>query len=339
MVKVAIVILNWNGRSLMAKFLPFIIKYTDFADSKLYVIDNFSTDDSLFFLQDSYPNVEVVALDKNYGFAEGYNKGLEYIKATYYVLLNSDIEVSKNWLTPLISVLDNNNRIAIVQPKILSERNKDYFEYAGASGGFIDKLGFPFCRGRIFDFIEQDENQYDSAREIFWASGACFVVRSTIYWDNGGFDPYFFAHMEEIDLCWRVGNKGFKIMCIPSSIVYHVGGATLEENNPYKTYLNYRNNMLMIYKNISSKDLCNTICKRRIYNFISAFKLLLSGKWDLFKAIFKADKDFRKAKKLYNRANMQGNINILNNNNIVYQRNIVIAYYFYKKRTFDALNF
>ena len=337
--KVAIVILNWNGKHLLNKYLLSIVNNTDFTSSKLYVIDNCSTDDSVSFLQNNYPEIGVVILDKNYGFAEGYNKGLVGIKSEYYVLLNSDVEVTENWLQPMISTLDNDKDIAVVQPKILAERNKDFFEYAGASGGFIDKLGFPFCRGRIFGSLEKDQGQYQSSREIFWASGACFVIRASVFWDNNGFDSYFFAHMEEIDLCWRIRNKGFTIMCLPESVVYHVGGATLDESNPYKTYLNYRNNMLMIYKNVVVEDLKAIILKRRIYNYISALKFLFSGKWKLFKAIVKADKDFRQAKGQYPREKLDIYRNTFKDKNIVYQQNIVIAYYLHKKKRFDTLDF
>lgn len=339
MLKVAIVILNWNGKDLLKQFLPSVVQYSDPSLSKVYIIDNYSTDDSLSFLHSTYPEIEIISLDKNYGFAEGYNLGLKKIESEFYILLNSDVEVTENWLSPLIYTLENNEDVAIVQPKLLSERNRVYFEYAGASGGYIDKLGFPFCRGRIFDTLEQDNLQYESSKQIFWASGACFAIKKSIFDDHNGFDSYFFAHMEEIDLCWRIGNSGYKIMCIPQSVVYHVGGATLKDTSPYKTYLNYRNNMLMIYKNIADSDLKSTIKKRRFYNYIAALKSLISGNLSIYKAIIKADKDFQQSKKLYARDESKKTLNIFKNSTVVYQKNLIISYYFLRKKKFDNLDF
>ncbi|HCO67924.1 MAG TPA: glycosyl transferase family 2, partial [Dysgonomonas sp.] len=264
MKKFAIVILNWNGKDLLEKYLPFLLKYTDTTIADIVIADNHSTDGSIEFLKTNYPNLSLIILPENYGFAEGYNKALAQVEAEYYVLLNSDVEVTENWLAPLTDFLDKNADTACVQPKILAERNKEYFEYAGACGGFIDKYGYPFCRGRIFATVENDEQQYNNPLQIFWATGACMVIRSKDFKDAGGFDGTFFAHMEEIDLCWRLNARGRKIYCIPQSVVYHVGGATLSKESPRKTFLNFRNNMLMLYKNLGYENF-----KRLFYTRIS----------------------------------------------------------------------
>ena len=229
--KVAVVILNWNGAKMMQRFLPNIIKYTR---GTIYVADNASTDDSLNILAKDFPKVKTILLDKNYGFAEGYNKALAKINAEYFVLLNSDVEVKDDWLTPLIDFMDRHPKIAACQPKILSQSHPDTFEYAGASGGFLDSLGYPYCRGRIFDTLEQDNGQYNTSLPIFWATGAAMTVRSAVYLEVGGLDGRFFAHMEEIDFCWRLRSRGYGIVCLPTSTVYHVGGGTLPQNNPQK---------------------------------------------------------------------------------------------------------
>lgn len=338
--KTAIVILNWNGKILLEKFLPILIENTAANDCNIFVIDNASTDDSCSFLASHYPTINIIELDKNYGFAGGYDKGLKFVDYEYYILLNSDVEVTSGWITPLIDFLDNNKDVAVVQPKIRSQRNKEYFEYAGACGGFIDKMGFPFCRGRIFDTLEQDNKQYDTIRDIFWASGACFVIRSAEFWKHFGFDENFFAHMEEIDLCWRIWLSGSRIVCVPESVVYHVGGGTLNEESPFKTYLNYRNNMLMLYKNLDNSLLKAIISKRRIYNFIAAFKFIISGKMKLAQAIFKADKDFRRQKENYNeyRNNKENTTRHLYGH-VIYENNLVYKYFIKKKKTFEKLNF
>lgn len=299
MKKVSVVILNWNGRSLLEKFLPSLIKYTNNNDADIIIADNASSDDSISFLKNTYPTLQIIQLSENYGFAEGYNKALSMIDSEYYVLLNSDVEVSENWLQPLISFLDSHQETACVQPKVLSERNKEYFEYAGGSGGFIDKYGYPFCRGRIFDTVEKDTHQYDQSIQIFWATGACMAIRAEEYKNTGGLDSTFFAHMEEIDLCWRLNARGKQIHCIPQSVVYHVGGATLDEESPRKTFLNFRNNMLMLYKNLSEKELRRIYKTRIILDYIAALKMALTGKLKNAKAILEAQKEFRKIKKNY----------------------------------------
>lgn len=296
MSKVAVVILNWNGAGMMEKYLPKVLDYSR-DDAEIWVADNSSTDNSMQLLREHFPMVKILKLDKNYGFAEGYNKALKEIDVDYYVLLNSDVEVTHHWLTPLIELLDSHPEIAACQPKLLSEEDKDRFEYAGASGGFIDAFGYPFCRGRIFTTVENDEGQYDYRQEIFWATGACMMIRSKDYWMVHGMDARFFAHNEEIDLCWRLALLGRKIYCEPESVVYHVGGGTLPKGNPMKTFLNFRNNLTMLYKNLSDKELHKVMAVRKMLDYIAAFEaLILQGNYNDFKAIFKARHAFQQWK-------------------------------------------
>ena len=255
--------------------------------------DNASTDNSLEVLKRHFPEVKIIVLEKNWGFAEGYNKALEQIEAKYYVLLNSDVEVPHHWLTPLIEFMDNHPDTAACQPKLLSEKNRDAFEYAGACGGFIDRYGYPFCRGRVFETVENDNGQYDYATEVFWATGACMVVRADDFKRSGGFDARFFAHNEEIDLCWRLRLSGRKIYCIPDSFVYHIGGGTLPKNNPMKTYLNFRNNLTMLYKNLPDEELHRVMRIRAFLDYVAAFQALLSGRRGDFKAILNGRKAFK----------------------------------------------
>lgn len=293
MEKVAIVILNWNGAKMLTRFLPNVLEYSR-KDATVYVADNASTDNSVELLKQHFPEVRLVLLDKNWGFAEGYNKALEKINAEYYVLLNSDVEVSHHWLSPLIEFMDNHKKVAACQPKLLSENDRDSFEYAGACGGYLDRYGYPFCRGRIFDVVETDNGQYDYDVEVLWATGACLMIRSSDFKLSGGFDARFFAHNEEIDLCWRLRLMGRKIFCIPDSFVFHVGGGTLPKNNPMKTYLNFRNNLLMLYKNLPDSELNKVMRARMILDYVAAFKSLLTGCVGDFKAIVKARRDFKK---------------------------------------------
>lgn len=246
--KLAVAILNWNGRNWLEQFLPGVVQFSQNAD--IYVIDNLSTDDSIEFLEKHFPTVQIVKNDKNYGFAGGYNEGLKGIKNEYYCLLNSDVEVTENWTEPVLELLESNPSISAVQPKILSYHNRSYFEFAGAAGGLIDNLGYPYCRGRVFDALEEDKGQYNDEAEIFWASGCCFFIRSKDFWEQNGFDARFFAHQEEIDLCWRLINSGKKIYYTGKSQVYHVGGGTLNKQSARKTYLNMRNNLSMLLKNL-----------------------------------------------------------------------------------------
>ena len=293
MAKVAIVILNWNGQKMLAKFLPNVIEYSR-QDAEIWVADNSSSDGSMHLLETQFPQVKTIVLEQNFGFAEGYNRALRQIEADYYVLLNSDVEVSHHWLTPLIEFMDSHPQVAACQPKLLAEYDKDCFEYAGACGGFLDKYGYPFCRGRIFGMVERDNGQYDYQQEILWATGACMMIRSADYWKAGGLDGRFFAHNEEIDLCWRLRLMGRKIYCIPESEVYHVGGGTLPKSNPMKTFLNFRNNLTMLYKNLSDKELSHVMRTRWFLDYLAAFEmLLLQRNWGDFKAVFKARKAFK----------------------------------------------
>ena len=262
--KAAVIILNWNGEKLLQDFLPSVIKNTNPALGKVVVADNASTDRSLEVMRAQFPEVEVVVLDKNYGFAGGYNRVIAGREEDVVVLLNSDVEVAEGWLEPLLEALEREERLVAVQPKIKSYRDKDYFEYAGACGGFLDYLGFPFCRGRILNDVEKDEGQYDDEREVFWCSGAALCIRRRAYLDAGGLDERFFAHMEEIDLCWRLRNQGAVLKVCPRSVVYHLGGGSLPMNHPRKLFLNYRNNWLMLYKNLSPKAWRRIIWRRRL---------------------------------------------------------------------------
>jgi len=296
MEKVAIVILNWNGRAMMEKYLPSVVSCSE-GDAVVCVADNASTDDSVDWLKRHYPDVRLVVLEKNWGFAEGYNQALRQIDAEYYVLLNSDVEVTAGWLTPLVAWMDAHPQAAACQPKLLAVHDKSSFEYAGACGGYLDKYGYPFCRGRIFDTIEKDEGQYDSVAEVLWATGACMLVRSRAYWEVGGLDGRFFAHNEEIDLCWRLHERGYTIWCLPESRVFHVGGGTLPKVNPMKTYLNFRNNLTMLYKNLPDEDLPKVMRWRWFLDYVAAFEtLIVNRNVGDFKAIFRARRDFQRWK-------------------------------------------
>ena len=280
--------MNFNGKNWLEKFIPTFITHSE-KDAGIYVIDNGSSDDSLLYLNNNFPSIKTIQLEKNLGFAGGYNEGLKKINAEFFIIVNSDIEVTKNWIPPLIKVLKNNTNISAVQPKIKSYNNKDYFEYAGAAGGFIDALAYPFCRGRVFDYAELDKKQYDTYSEIFWSSGACMAIKSKDFKDVGGFDKDFFAHMEEIDLCWRLKNLGKNIFYTSESTVYHFGGGTLKYNSPKKTYLNYRNNLWMIHKNYKGEiPLILFVLIRILLDQISGFKLVLSGDLKGYFSIIKA---------------------------------------------------
>ena len=292
--KLAIVILNWNGRAMLAEYLPTVIEYSH-NEAVVYVADNASTDDSMQLIHDKFKGCKTILLDQNYGFAEGYNRALKQIEADYYLLLNSDVEVTHHWLTPLLEFMDAHPEAAACQPKLLSECDKDSFEYAGAAGGYLDKYGYPFCRGRIFNTIESDSGQYDYNTEILWATGACLLIRSRDYWDAGGLDARFFAHSEEIDLCWRLRLMGRKIYCIPDSRVYHVGGGTLPKSNSMKTFLNFRNNLTMLYKNLPENELRSVMRIRWFLDYLAALQMLfLNRNIGDCKAIFRARKAFKK---------------------------------------------
>ena len=292
MKKISVVILNWNGVGMLQKFLPKVVEYSAMEGVEICVADNASTDESVSYLQANFPNVRLIVLDKNYGFAEGYNRALEQVEVEYVVLLNSDVEVTPHWLEPLVEYMNTHPEVAACQPKIRSERNKEYFEYAGAAGGYLDKYGYPFCRGRLFDVVEKDEGQYDTVSSVFWATGAALFIRLKDYWEAGGLDGHFFAHMEEIDLCWRLRSRGRGIVCIPQSVVYHVGAATLKKENPRKTFLNFRNNLLMLYKNLPEKDLKRVMFVRGVLDGVAAVVFLLKGEKEAAKAVLQARKEF-----------------------------------------------
>jgi len=285
--KVAIAILNWNGKHWLNKFLQNVVDNSNLAD--VYVIDNASSDDSVNFIKSYFPNVKIIANPKNYGFAKGYNEGLKHISADIYCLLNSDVEVTKDWISPILKLFGKDEEISAIQPKILDYNKKKYFEYSGAAGGFIDNLGYPYCRGRIFNNIEKDNGQYDDEIEIFWASGCCLFIRSNCFWKVGGFDEFFFAHQEEIDLCWRVKNFGGKIYYTGNSTIFHVGGGTLNKQNPQKTYLNFRNNLCTLLKNLPKNKLY-IIFIRLLLDGLAGIYLLIkygfSHTWAIIKAHF-----------------------------------------------------
>jgi GT2 family glycosyltransferase len=292
--KVAIVILNWNGAKMLAQYLPNVLNYSR-EEATVYVADNASTDESLELLRRDFPECQLIVLEQNWGFAEGYNKALAQIDAEYYLLLNSDIEVTHHWLTPLVEFMDTHADVAACQPKLLSIYDKDMFEYAGASGGYLDRYGYPFCRGRIFDTVEEDNGQYDYATQVLWATGAALMIRASDYWDCGGLDGRFFAHNEEIDLCWRLCIRGRKVYCLPESYVYHVGGGTLPKSNPMKTFLNFRNNLTMLYKCLPDDELKHVMRWRWFLDYLAAFEmLLLKRNWGDFCAVFRARRAFRR---------------------------------------------
>ncbi len=251
----AVVILGWNGKKFLEQFLPSVVKYTSPELCEIVVADNCSTDGSVDFVSKNYRGIRQIQNKSNNGFAGGYNDALKQVHAKYYVLLNQDVEVTENWIERIIEEMERDENVAAAQPKLRSYHQRDYFEYAGACGGYLDRHSYAFCRGRIFDFIEKDEGQYDDVKEIFWATGACMFVRSDVFWKVGAFDADFFAHQEEIDLCWRIKNSGYRILCVPSSVVYHVGGGSLPNGNPHKAYLNFRNNLMMMFKNLKKREL------------------------------------------------------------------------------------
>ena len=297
MEKVAIVILNWNGEKMLREYLPSVIQYSR-DEATVYVADNASTDNSLELLRTHFPEVKLIILEKNWGFAEGYNKALKQMDAEYYLLLNSDIEVTHHWLTPMIEYLDSHDDVAACQPKLLSIFDKDSFEYAGASGGYLDRFGYPFCRGRIFETVEKDNGQYDYATDILWATGAVLMIRAKDYWEAGGLDGRFFAHNEEIDLCWRLRIMGRRIVCLPESYVYHVGGGTLPKGNPMKTFLNFRNNLTMLYKCLPDEELKYVMRWRWWLDYLAAWEMLiLKRNLGDFKAIYRARRAFKRWKK------------------------------------------
>lgn len=297
----SVIILNWNGAEMLRRYLPSVVKSQESSakryDFEVIVADNGSTDNSLEVLAKEFPSVKTIVLDQNYGFAEGYNRAIAQVDSEYTVLLNSDVEVTEGWLDPLLAYLDTHTDVAAVQPKIRSWLRRSHFEHAGAAGGYLSKLYFPYCRGRILWHVEEDKGQYDTAAEVDWTSGACMCVRTKVYKECGGLDAAFFAHMEEIDLCWRMRNAGWRLVCVPESVVYHLGGGALNYESPRKTYLNHRNNLLMIYKN--KQHPYGVLFIRGLLDYVAACFYLVQGRWGAFKAVFQARRDYRKMKKAY----------------------------------------
>lgn len=325
MISTAVIILNWNGREHLEQFLPSVITHTP-RGVRIIVADNGSTDDSVAFLRQSYPNIEIVELGYNHGFAKGYNLALEQIEAECFVLLNSDVEVTEGWLEPLVATITNSHNVGAVAPKLRSYGYRDKFEYAGAAGGYIDILGYPFCRGRILSTLESDNGQYDDKREVFWASGAAFCCRAELFRRLGGFDADFFAHMEEIDLCWRMQLAGYKIMIEPRSVVYHLGGGTLPNDSPRKLYLNYRNNLMMLFKCSPTWQRCLVAVARPMADALSALVYLVKGQRELASAVWQAYKEFFLRHKELGKKRKAVRSKVKQESQTIYKGSIVIRY-------------
>ncbi|MEP0367170.1 MAG: glycosyltransferase family 2 protein [Cyclobacteriaceae bacterium] len=325
MAKVAVVILNYNGEQYLRDFLPGVIQHSP--EAEIVVADNCSSDRSRQLIKNQFASVTLLELTENHGYAGGYNEALKQVDAQYYLLLNSDVEVTAHWLTPLVSYLDSHPEFAAVQPKILDQKNREYFEYAGAAGGYLDYFGYPYCRGRVFDTLEKDTAQYDDVAEVFWCSGACFLIRAKAFHDIGGFDASFFAHMEEIDLCWRLYNSGHKLACNPKSVVYHVGGGTLNKTSPKKTYLNFRNNLIMLAKNEPASKLFYLLPVRFLLDLAAGLKFWKDQSFEHFLAVLKAQIHFvTHAKKRTGTFQQRKGVKLLN------------EYYFKGRKTFREIN-
>ena len=334
----SVVILNWNGVEYLRKFLPFLITYTKLPDVELVVADNASTDDSIELLKNEFPSVRIIQLDKNYGFAGGYNRALEKVEADYYMLLNSDIEVSENWIEPMVNLMDDQPDVAACSPLLIDYNRRDNYEYAGAAGGYIDKYGYTFCRGRIFDKLEKINPEYNTNTEVFWTTGACMLVRSELFRSTGGFDDHFFAHMEEVDLCWRWKNMGYKLMVNTASEVYHVGGGTLPKSNPFKTYLNFRNNLFLLYKNLPENKLDKVLFIRLLLDYLSVIRFIVTLSFNDISAIFKAHKHFFKKKKDYREfRKKQRELITTTDHKEQYKRSVVVDYFLLGRKRFTQL--
>lgn len=331
MVKVAVIILNWNGEKLLQEFLPSVVRNTNAEIGKVVVVDNASSDCSAEVMHTMFPEVEYVQFDSNYGFAGGYNRAITMREEEFVVLLNSDVEVAEGWLEPLVALLEKECEVVAVQPKIMSYKDKRSFEYAGACGGFIDYWGFPFCRGRILDSLEIDAGQYDDNREVFWCSGAALCIRRDAYMQVGGLDERFFAHMEEIDMCWRLRNKGGVLKVCPESVVYHLGGGSLPMNHPRKLFLNYRNNLLMLYKNLKDREWKRVCWQRCLFDSAAMMMFLLKGEWANVKSIIQAYREFHLLKKHYKHGNGT------RNDACIYPNSLIFCYYFKGVCTFSDL--
>jgi GT2 family glycosyltransferase len=338
--KIAIVILNWNGEKLFDDFLPSVIQYSTAGNIEIIVADNGSTDNSIDHLKRFYPSVNIIDLKTNYGFAEGYNKAIQKIDADYLVLLNSDVKVTENWIVPCINRFEADEKLAAIQSKILSYNEPEYFEYAGAAGGFIDMFGYPFCRGRILNRVEEDLGQYNQPSQIFWATGACIFLRTSAFKTAGGFDGDLWAHMEEIDLCWRLKNRGYQIFYEPKSVVYHLGGGTLSYGSPTKIYLNFRNNLFMLFKNLPRHQFTRIFFMRLVLDGVAAVKFIVGFNFREFRAVVKAHFSFYQnlGKLMRKRKEIQKQV-IVKNHPEIYSQSIMWKFFIEKKRKFSDLNF
>ena len=333
--RVAVVILNYNGAAMLRRFLPVVLAHS--GGAAIVVADNGSTDESVAVVKEQFPVVRLIELGHNYGFADGYNRALALVEAEFFLLLNSDVEVTTGWLQPLLAFMDANAAAVACQPKVLSFNERECFEYAGAAGGFIDRYGYPFCRGRLFDTVERDCGQYDAPCRLFWATGAALMVRSASFFEAGGFDGSFFAHMEEIDLCWRLQTLGGEVYAVPQSVVYHVGGATLSKDNPRKTYLNFRNNLIMLYKNLPDDELRAVMLVRAVLDYVAALKFLFTGAWGSFRAVLRARCHYRRLRGGYEAARRD---NIVSTVGTVWGRlpfSLLWQYYVRGRKTYTRL--
>ena len=338
--KLSIVILNWNGSAHLKQFLPSVVTHSNFDWAEIVVADNGSTDDSCALIEHEFPTVKLIRLSENYGFAGGYNLALKENKADYLLLLNSDVEVTEHWLDPLVTLMDQDPKIGACQPKILSLKSPNHFEYAGASGGFIDRLGYPFCRGRIINHQEEDLGQYNDSTEIFWASGAAICIRGSLWHEAQGFDPNFWAHMEEIDFCWRIKNLGYKIQVEPASIVYHLGGGSLAYGSTQKIYLNFRNNLFLLYKNLAPGKLLKTLIARMILDGVAAIQFLLTGQFRAVFSVLRAHAGFYKSlKRLKKQRKSLAETCVKTNHPEIYRGSLIYDFYIARKRTFSVLKF
>lgn len=336
--KIAVVILNWNGCEMLRSFLPSVVRFSEAEDAGVYVADNGSTDESVAMLRREFPSVRLILLEENHGFADGYNLALKQVSAEYAVLLNSDVEVTEHWLAPLAAYMDAHPEAAACQPKIRSWRQKDKFEYAGAAGGFIDRYGYPYCRGRIMGVVETDHSQYDTVIPIFWATGASMFIRLDDYWKAGGLDGRFFAHMEEIDLCWRLRARGRQLVCVPQSVVYHVGGATLKKENPRKTFLNFRNNLVMLYKNLPREELKPVMRTRAVLDYTAALSFLLKGHISNALAVLRARRSYASLRRSFTPSREENLAKATLSVIPERTRNCILArFYLYGKKRFSQL--
>lgn len=338
--KLSIVILNWNGSHYLRRFLPSVIKYSNYDWAEVVVADNNSDDQSREVIENEFPDVKFLAFDKNYGFAEGYNRALMNNDAKYILLLNSDVEVTRNWLEPMVQIMDSNLFVAACQPKIMQLGQPEKFEYAGASGGFIDRYGYPFCRGRMVNFQEEDHGQYDDAISVFWASGAAMLIRGDLWHKSGGFDPDFWAHMEEIDLCWRLKNRGYKIVVCPESKVLHLGGGSLSYGSSQKIYLNFRNNLFLLYKNLPKEKMYKILIIRMILDGIAAIQFLVTGQFTTLIKVAAAHRDFYKSLKNLRMKRNELLTKVVNNDHPeIYKGSLIFEFFIARKRRFSSLNF